>query len=151
LVEVLIALVVLAVGMLGIAALYVESLRSARTALLRSQAIVLATDMGDRIRSNLAARASYTKGADDAGTVTTACETAATGCTSQQMAAHDIARWHQAVDSRLNSATSLPGGRGTIVVAAPSGGGLLWTYTISVTWDETNQTASNSYVLRIEA
>ena len=38
LIEVLVALVVLSIGMLGIAALYVDSLRSGRTAIHRTQA-----------------------------------------------------------------------------------------------------------------
>ena len=51
-VEALVALVVLSVGMLGIAALYVESLRAGRTAVYRTQAVNLAADMADRIRAN---------------------------------------------------------------------------------------------------
>jgi hypothetical protein len=45
-------MVVLSIGMLGIAALYVESLRSGTSALLRSQAVAFASDMADRIRAN---------------------------------------------------------------------------------------------------
>ena len=52
LVEVLVALVVMAVGLLGIAGLYVEGLRAGRTAVYRSAAVTLASDMADRIRGN---------------------------------------------------------------------------------------------------
>ena len=52
LVEALVALVVLSVGLLGIAALYVETLRANRTALHRTEAVNLATDIADRMRSN---------------------------------------------------------------------------------------------------
>lgn len=52
LVEVLIALVVLSIGMLGIAALYLDSLRASRAALSRTQAVTLAGDIGERIRAN---------------------------------------------------------------------------------------------------
>ena len=52
LVEVLVALVVMSVGMLGIAALYLEGLRAGRTALYRTTAVNLAADMADRIRAN---------------------------------------------------------------------------------------------------
>jgi type IV pilus modification protein PilV len=51
-VEALVALVVLSVGMLGIAALYVESLRAGRSAVYHTQAVNLAADMADRIRAN---------------------------------------------------------------------------------------------------
>ena len=52
LVEAMVALIVLSVGLLGIAALYVETLRANRTSLYRTQAVNMATDIGDRMRSN---------------------------------------------------------------------------------------------------
>jgi type IV pilus assembly protein PilV len=52
LVETLVALVVLSVGLLGIAALQMTSLRNNRGAHLRSQAQVLAYDITDRMRAN---------------------------------------------------------------------------------------------------
>ncbi len=58
-VEALVALVVLSVGMLGIAGLYVSSLRAERTAQLRTQAVTLVNDMIDRIRANAQARVGY--------------------------------------------------------------------------------------------
>lgn len=147
LVESLVALVVLSVGMLGIAALYVESLRSGRTALMRSQAVILATDMADRIRANRGAGVAYAKGVDSTGTENAACISGGAGCTPAAMAAHDIARWHRAVDGRADTPTSLPGGRGAIEVTA---GVPLSTYRITVTWSESNQAASSSYELRIQ-
>jgi type IV pilus assembly protein PilV len=146
LVEVLVALVVLSVGMLGIAALYVEGLRSGRTALLRSQAVTLAGDMADRIRANSGAGASYTKGVDDAGTITAACDSGGAGCTPAVLAAHDIARWHRALDSRFSAPTSLPGGRGSIAVDTTTNPR---TYLITVSWSEPNQVAASSYEVRV--
>ena len=52
LVETLVALVVLSVGLLGIAALQMASLTNNRGAHLRSQAAVLAYDIADRMRAN---------------------------------------------------------------------------------------------------
>jgi type IV pilus assembly protein PilV len=52
LVETLVALVVLSVGLLGIAALQMTSLRNNRGAHMRSQAQVLAYDIADRMRAN---------------------------------------------------------------------------------------------------
>ena len=51
-VESLVALVVTSVGMLGIAGLYVTGIKAGRSALLRTQAVNLASDMADRIRAN---------------------------------------------------------------------------------------------------
>jgi type IV pilus assembly protein PilV len=52
LIETLVALVVLSVGLLGIAALQMTSLRNNRGAHLRSQAQVMAYDITDRMRAN---------------------------------------------------------------------------------------------------
>jgi type IV pilus assembly protein PilV len=52
LIEALVALVVLGVGMLGVAALYLDTLRGGRSALYRQQAVSLAADLGDRLRAD---------------------------------------------------------------------------------------------------
>ena len=62
LVEAMVALIVLSVGLLGIAALYVETLRANRTSLYRTQAVNMATDIGDRMRSNRNPAAAYACG-----------------------------------------------------------------------------------------
>jgi type IV pilus assembly protein PilV len=151
LVEAMVALVVLSIGMLGIAALYVESLRSGTSALLRSQAVAFASDMADRIRANPTAGANYAKGVDDVGAVTAACTSTGTGaCTVAQMAATDIAQWTQQLDDRSDSPGTgrqgLPAGRGSIVVAA----GPPVIYTITVQWTESGQTTASNYVLRVQ-
>lgn len=150
-VEALVALVVLAIGMLGIAALYVESLRAGRSALLRSEAVILASDMVDRIRANPTAQLAYAKTADATGTLNTACQPAGAGCTPAQMAAHDIASWVGLVDDRYDNPAAgqvaLPSGRGTISVdntTTPA------TYTITIIWAESGQSSMNSYVLELQ-
>ncbi len=129
-VEALVALVVLSVGMLGIAGLYVSSLRAERTAQLRTQAITLVNDMIDRIRANAQARAGY-----DLATVVPAvknCVAAATPspCTSADMAAEDLKIWTDAAKN------TLPGGKGTIAYAAAAATGQPDTYAVTVEWVE---------------
>jgi type IV pilus assembly protein PilV len=141
LVEALVALVVLSIGMLGIAALYVESLRAGRTALVRSEAVNLASDMADRIRANRQGGTDYAKAVDDAGVLSDDCEQggASASCTPAVMANHDKAVW----DAEVIQA--LPGGTAQIEFtdANPN------VYVITVTWSE--QEATVSYVMRIEA
>jgi type IV pilus assembly protein PilV len=55
LMEVLIAMLVLAVGLLGVAALQANALKTNQSAYLRTQATFLAYDMIDRLRANRAA------------------------------------------------------------------------------------------------
>jgi type IV pilus assembly protein PilV len=141
LVEVLVALVILSVGMLGIAALYVESLRSGRTALFRTQAVTLASDIADRIRANPSAKAAY------AGTITSsdtvaACAPGGAGCTAEELAKHDTATWLKSLES------TLPGGSGTIQfdnTTVPA------TYTITITWTEPGQAEASTYQIGFQA
>ena len=59
LIEVLVALVVMSVGMLGIAGLYVTSMQAGRTSLFHHHAVTLAGDIADRIRANSRAAIAY--------------------------------------------------------------------------------------------
>lgn len=122
LVESLVALVVVSVGMIGIAALYGQGLSGSRTALYRTQAVNLAADMADRIRVNRRAGASYA----GAGAEGTCGAGGNTDCTIAQMAAHDVFVWQAQI------AGQLPGGVGAVqyVGTTPP------TYTIAVTWQE---------------
>lgn len=138
LVEALVALVVLSVGLLGVAALYTWSLRDSRTALLRSEAVNLASDMADRIRANRVAGPEYDEGAAGAGAITDACS--AGGCTPEEMAGNDKAEWIEALGN------TLPAGEGTVDVddtTAP------FTYTITVNWVEPSL-GPQTYVLRFQ-
>jgi type IV pilus assembly protein PilV len=140
LIESLVALLVLSVGMLGIAVLYVESLSAGRTASYRSQAVNLAADMADRIRTNRRAQAAYAGGAANNG-----CDPngglPANNCTPAQMAAHDLFRWNQAL------ANLLPGGNGNVQF---NNGTLPPTYTITVSWTEVTEPAPLAYTMVIQ-
>ena len=82
-VEVMVALVVLAVGLLGIAALLLKSLQSGRTATYRTQAVNLAADLADRIRANRTAQADYGTLFADTPAVVGACDTTG-GCSASR-------------------------------------------------------------------
>jgi type IV pilus assembly protein PilV len=141
LVESLVALVVLSIGMLGIAALHVEGLRSARTALTRTTAVTLASDIADRIRANRTGKLSYEAAVTSADT-NAKCKPAGAGCTPAELARHDKAVWLGAIQR------ALPGGTGTIDcddAAVPA------TYTITITWSEVGAADPSSYTLTIQA
>jgi len=143
LLEVLVALVVLSVGMLGIAALYVDSVSRGRSALARTKAVVLVADMADRIRANSIAGAAY-GGAPADNDCTDGTATGANLCTPAEMAAHDLMLWQAIIsDPRLG----LPDGAGSV---AHDGSTNPDTYVISVSWTEVGETESLSYSLRIQ-
>jgi type IV pilus assembly protein PilV len=123
LIEAMVSLVVVSVGMIGIAALYGQGLGAGRTALYRTQAVNLAADMADRIRVNRLGSANYGGAAANNN-----CDPpGAVNCTPAQMAAHDLWVWTNQV------AAQLPNGAGTVVFAGTSPP----TYTITVNWQET--------------
>jgi type IV pilus assembly protein PilV len=99
-VEALVALLVLSVGMLGIAVMYLESVRANRTALSRTLAVHLVNDMADRIRANRMGRDKY---AVTFGTAPDAPgkDCASNDCTAADLAAYDLSTWYTVVVNTL--------------------------------------------------
>lgn len=131
LMEVLIALVVLSIGLLGLAALQATGTRNIHGSYLRSQAVVQAYDMADRMRANL-------RGVDAghytnlSGTPSTHTDCSAANCDPEQMAQFDQWQWN------TNNANLLPGGNGTVVIASGAGGCAIadCICTITLNWNE---------------
>lgn len=134
LLEALISLVVLSIGMLGIAALYVEGLRAGRTAVYRTTAVTLAADLMDRIRANRGAQAAYAGGA-----ALNQCVNQDTDCTPIQMAQHDLQIWQDEIGNRMP-----PGTQANVQFG---GGPVVDTYTIQIQWPEPGYDAPLAYTL----
>jgi type IV pilus assembly protein PilV len=120
--EVLVAILVLSLGLLGLAGLQTVSLRNNTGAAQRTIATQLAYDMADRMRANYAsvlagdynfANYGVSPGADGrnsaapaippapAGGQTANCYVPANGCTPQQLAYQDIYDWNQQICAQL--------------------------------------------------
>ena len=121
LVEVMIALLVLSIGILGLATLQTASLNFNTGASQRTQATVLAYDMADRMRSNRQAALA------DAYTIAVQSPAPTCGAPSLlgSIAAQDIAAWRSAMACRL------PQGTGSIA----RNGNL---FTLTVVWNDSN-------------
>ena len=117
LVEVLVALVVLSIGLLGIASLQLSSLRWNQGAAARSQATLLAYDIVDRMRAN---QKSATLGEYDQA------YGAATGNTGSVSLA-DKQRWKSLLGQ------TLPSGDGMVERTAT---GTTTTFRITIQWDD---------------
>jgi type IV pilus assembly protein PilV len=91
LLEVLIAIVIFSIGLLGLAGLMVMSFKTNHSAYLRTQATFIAESMADRMRGN--SMAVWAKAYDSSGyplTVTTdPCLVGGAGCDSATLATHD--------------------------------------------------------------
>lgn len=143
LIEVLIAVVILAVGLLGMASLTLNSLQSSQGAALRSQASALAGDLGERLRANsdfaISNNTAYLLAANAAATNKPACADSNAGCSTAGQAQRDLFEW------RASLATNLPDG--TAVITKPSNR----QYELALTWNEAgNRGAASSYTLRID-
>ena len=138
LIEVLVALVVISVGMLGVAVLFADGIRINRTSLYRTTAVALATDMSERIRSNQSAVYEGTGPGEDGN-----CS--AIPCTPDQIANDDWWRWRQSLDAYL------PTGYLAEIVKTPAGpGDRLSRFDINLSWPEIGSAEPVSYTLSIQ-
>ena len=135
LVEVLVALVVLSVGLLGMGKLVLVSAHSNDSAYLRSQATALGYAILDDMRANLTAAT--------AGTYVTAsgvmpavpgtsCVGIGTVCTPTQQALWDVYSWKLHLNAANTLGGGLPAGTGSVAISATTP----VTATVTVTWDD---------------
>lgn len=148
LIEVLISMVILAIGLLGLAAMQAVSLRDNLDSYNYQQATLLAYEMQDRIRSNsevdwLSVTPSYSA---------TAC-TKAAPCTAEQMATNDYGYWQENVKNTLPKLKDGTDATATIEDSSNQGGGCKNTYETSLclktTWARANSKDSNK-ALKLE-
>ena len=140
LVEVLVALVVMTVGMLGVAVLYVEGLRMNRTSLYRTTAVALTADMAERIRANQG----NNQGAAYAGTPPGEegnCDDVA--CTAAELAAHDWWEWRQSIEKYLPAGTEPE-------ITRPDPVNGLQPFNITLRWPEIGSEEDASYTLTVQ-
>jgi type IV pilus assembly protein PilV len=142
LLEVLIALLVLSIGLLGLAALQTTSLRSNEMASMRTTATQLAYDISDRMRANPAGVADnqYVIAlTEDPG------DTSATG-----RALDDITEWRDSVHDlpgnlgTIDGVNMPPGGASAITQCDTADGCDGLTHIITVYWDEMRTGASGT-------
>lgn len=141
LIEVMVALFVLAIGLLGILAMQAQSMRFNQSAYSYSQAVFLAHDILESIRANPEAgdefNTDFTTEPTTAGL--DACEGKDKTCTDTVLAGVDVNAWKAAVQRRL------PAGQAEIRRDGD-------TYTITVRFDDSRVTNNgdgepHSYVL----
>jgi len=132
LLEVLVSVLVLSIGLLGVAGLQTYGLRYNQSAYLRSQATILAYDMVDRMRSNSNGVASGFYNSVSTATLPTDPNCISTGCTSQQLANHDIREWGNYF---VGTQAVLPSASGSV---SRNGN----TFTVIVSWTELDKTGT---------
>ncbi len=166
LLEVLIAIVIFSIGLLGVAGLQVAGLRFTQGSQLRAIATMQAENLVDRMRANAAgnnvapgtpsAPAASPDGVRSFYNVTSSMPTSysvdcdTTSCTPQQLATFDLVSWNQAQAQNStkpaeSNADVLPGGQGIVCIDATpdDGDSSNWAcdndgivYAIKIEWQE---------------
>jgi len=147
LLEVLIAVVVFAIGLLGIAGLQVAGMRFTHGSQLRAVATMQAESMADRMRAN---RTGVNNGNYN---ITGAMPTAVTKdcssepCSPAELAVYDLVVWNDGLENKPeeSNADALPGGDGVVCLdSTPDDGGpggwacdgLGIVYAVKLVWNE---------------
>lgn len=137
LIEVLAAVLVLGVGVIGFAALQLRAVHASSDAYARTQAIAIAQDLAERMRVNLTQIAAYRTATNWTSAAPTAapttCSTSTADCSAATMATYDVE------SVRYNAVTLLP--QGQVNVEACQGSTLSCIY---VSWDGVLPTAGAS-------
>lgn len=149
--EVLIAVIVLSFGLLGTAGMQIKSQQFNRSAYFETQAIIIAHDMLERIRSNVAGqREGYYH--MPTSTRHSTCYTLA-GCDTLQMAQNDMFEWTGEDTDSIS--TKLPGGSGTVCLdTSPDDGtpntpncdGSGDTYAIKIWWKDSDDSTRRAVI-----
>lgn len=124
LIEVMVSMLVLAVGLLGMAAMQSVALRGGQGSMESSQAIMQTTSIIEAIRANRPNAAGYN--------IAKTC--AASGITGSTLAANDLRAWLTSMQSTIGSAAgdaSVCGRVTNCLVGAPGG------CEVTVFWDDT--------------
>jgi type IV pilus assembly protein PilV len=131
-IEVLVAIIVLAVGLLGLAGLQAASLKNNMSSYSRTQAQLLAYDMLDRMRSNLDGVA-----LGDYNNLFSATPTdpncIGSGCSVAQISQYDAYAWDQLLKD------TLPSGSGQVAYNNTDS-----VFTITVMWDDEHTGATGT-------
>ncbi len=126
LIEVLVTLLILAIGLLSIAAMQLRGLQYNQDAYMRSQVNMLAYDIADRMRLNRSNLAAYVSNYTVPVTTPTGC-TEATGSN----AANDLACWHVQLHNGLPP-------NSTAAIAVNAGNPNM--YDITINWSDRENT-----------
>jgi type IV pilus assembly protein PilV len=153
-VEALIAVLIVAIGLMGVASLIVESVKNGHGALLRTQAVNLVSDMLERIRANPLAGDAYDCAGYAGGPALLGCAPSgavpeAANCTARELAEDDLAEWQKAVRRALPAVTA--GVCAADVMYAAADATQPARYSVRVSWQQRNEPLTYQSELLVSA
>jgi len=140
LIEVLIALVILSIGLLGIAGMMGFSQKANDSAYMRTQATFFAYDIIDKMRANQTAalNGDYDTGFSTQISSPPNCVGSSNSCSSTSLAQYDLSQWKQRLASTANG---LPCGEGQVTLKTING---LSQITVTIQWDDSRAQSAAS-------
>lgn len=153
LIEVLVALLILSIGLLGLAALQITSLKFNTDSYFRTQATFSVYDIVDRMRANSAAVSAgggYDVPTDTAASTvisnyssckSSSCACDTSSCTSANLATYDLGKWFDRI------AATLPGASGTNVPTISINASKK--ATITLRWQERDLSKSQAWEIQL--
>jgi type IV pilus assembly protein PilV len=142
--EVLVAAALLAVGLLGHAALLVAALQTERDAAHRATAATLTASMAERVRANSGVGVAYALDPVAAASLPSPPCDLSTPIDAATRAACDLAEWQEDV------ARALPGADASLSVTSVAGTDASL-YTISIRWTAPGARDRGEFTLRVQA
>ena len=115
LIEVLVALTIVSIGILGVVGLQTNTQKVSRNAYYHSQAVIIMHDIAERMRAN--AVATHNKFYDSKKTLRSSACHNNTGCSPKAMAQSDLYEWKESIEQQL------PQGHGIVCIdSSPNDG-----------------------------
>ncbi len=152
LMEVLVALAVLSIGLLGMAGMQLFSLKSSHDAYLRTQATLFAYDMIDKVRANRsqALLGSYDSTLGSIQNAPTNCQSA--DCSATDLATFDLTEWKCALGSYAGNTAC--GGALAMTPILPNGDGQVTrngnVFTVTIRWNQRNNPTPEEVMVMAE-
>ena len=128
LIEVLVAIVIFSLGLLGAALMQLKGSTFTKEATSRTMAVLQARSLADRMQSNPTALAEYATASSSGGIPTVQACSSGSPCTATQVADNDIAEWLNQIKAAAPQSAS-----GTNFGQVKNNGD--GTYTITVSWN----------------
>ncbi len=154
LIEIMVALLIFSIGLLGLAMLQATGLKFNTDSYARTQATILAYDLIDRMRANVAGVQAGNYCITSASPCTTTakpgtaenCGDTTSGCdSSQRLAVYDLTQWYD-LQGRFLAPAATPSSLGSTVITTTPGGKAMNRYTITMRWKERENDIEQTWV-----
>lgn len=141
-IEVMITVVILSVGLMGLAGLQARGITAQKEAYQRAQALILVNDMAGRILSNRPGAIAGSYVANGSDTRGKGFSTGTLSCTTSPGSTQDLCEWHNLLLGSATGNSTLTGARGCIYDITGTTPNTERAYLVAVAWQGYATTAA---------